>query len=109
MVLVPKMNGKVRMCVDFTDLNRNVCRKRYILPTVDEFLAKLSEGKVFSKLDADFGLWQIPMETESRHLTIFITPIGRFCFNRLLFGINSAPEHFQRRMSTIFVSVSGVL
>ena len=109
MVPVPKKNGKVRICVDFTALNRNVCRERYILPTVDESLAKLSEGKVFSKLDANSGFWQVPMGTESRHLTTFITPIGRFCFNRLPFGISSAPEHFQRRMSTILDSISGVL
>ena len=49
------------------------------------------------------------MGTESRHLTTFITPIGRFCFNRLLFGISSAPEHFQRRMSTILDSISRIL
>ena len=109
MVPVPKKNGKVRICVDFTALNRNVCRKRYILPTVDESLAKLSEGKVFSKLDANSGFWQVPMRTESRHLTTFITPIWRFYFNRFPFGISSAPEHFQRRMSTILDSISGVL
>ena len=41
MVPVPEKNGKVRICVDFTALNRNVFRERYILPTVDESLAKL--------------------------------------------------------------------
>ena len=109
MVPVPKKNGKVRICVDFTALNRNVCRERYILPTVDESLTKLSEGKVFSTLDANSGFWQVPMGTESRHLATFITPIGRFCFNRLPFGISSAPKHFQRRMSTILDSIFGVL
>ena len=49
------------------------------------------------------------MRTESRHLTTFITPIRRFCFKRLPFGISSAPEHFQRRVSTILDSISGVL
>ena len=36
MVPVPKKNGKVRICVNFTALNKNVCRERFILPTVDE-------------------------------------------------------------------------
>ena len=49
------------------------------------------------------------MGTESHHLTTFITPIERFCFNRLPFGISLAPEHFQRHMSTILDSISGVL
>ena len=109
MVPVPKKNGKVRICVDFTALNKNVCRERFILPTVDESLAKLSNGKVFTKLDANSGFWQVPMAEDSRLLTTFITPIGRFCFNRLPFGISSAPEHFQRRMSSILDSIPRVL
>ena len=109
MVPVPETNGKVRICVDLSALNRNVCRERCILPTVDDSLAKLSEGKVFSKLDANSEFWQVPLGTESRHLTTFITPIGRFCFRRIHFDISSAPEHFQRRMSTILDSISGVL
>ena len=83
--------------------------ERYILPTVNVSPAKLSEGKVFSKLDANYGFWQVPMGTGSCHLTTFITPIWRFCFNRLPFGISSIPDLFQRRMSTILDSISGVL
>ena len=48
MVPVPETNGKVRICVDLSALNRNICRERCILPTVVESLAKLSEGKIFS-------------------------------------------------------------
>ena len=46
---------------------------------------------------------------ESRLLTTFITPHGRFCFNKLPFGITSAPEHFQRRMSEILRDLPGVV
>ena len=109
MVLVPKSNGKVRICVDFTKLNENVCRELHMLPTVDETLSKLSGAKVFSKLDANSGFWKIPLAEESKHLTTFITPVGRFCFNRLPFGICSAPEYFQRLMSYILENLSGVL
>ena len=94
MVVVPKSNGKVKICVDFTKLNENVCCELQMLPTVDETLSKLSGAKVFSKLDANSGFWQIPLAEESKHLTTFITPVGRFCFNRLPFGLCSAPEHF---------------
>ena len=45
----------------------------------------------------------------SRLLTTFITPYGRFCFNKLPFGITSAPEHFQRRMNEIFNNLPGVV
>ena len=46
---------------------------------------------------------------ESRHLTMFITPFGRYQFNKLPFGISSPPELFQRRMSRILDGLEGVV
>ena len=91
MVPVQKKNGKVRICFDFTASNRNVGQERCILPSVDDSLAKLCDGKAFSKLDENSGFWQVPIAKESRHLTTFIIPIGRCCFHKLPFGISSAP------------------
>ena len=71
------------------------------MPSVDESLAKLGNSKVFSKLDANSVFWQLPLEEESRLLTTFVTPFGRYCFNRLPFGICSAPEIFQQTLSKI--------
>jgi len=96
MVVVPKPNGSVRICVDLTKLNQDVCRERHNLPSVDHTLARLNGATIFSKLDANLGFWQIKLAKESALLTTFITPFGRFCFNWLSFGITSAPEHFQR-------------
>ena len=109
MVVAPKAAGSVRICVDLTKLNRSVCRERHILPTVDHILAQLSGAKVFTKLDANAGFWQVKLSKESALLTTFITPFGRFCFNRLPFGITSAPEYFQKRMSDILAGLEGVV
>ena len=79
------------------------------LPKVDETLALLTGAKVFSELDANCGFWQIPLADSSQHLTTFITIYGRFCFNKLPFGISSAQEHFQRRMSEILEDQERVL
>ena len=76
---------------------------------MDETLAQLTGATVMSKLDANSGFWQIPLAKNCRELTTFITPFGRYCFNKLPFGISSAPEHFQKRMSTILDGVAGVL
>ena len=75
-MVVPKSNGKVRICVDYTKFNKSVCRELHILPTVDETLSKLSEAKVFSKLDANSGFWQISLAKQCKHLTTFITSVG---------------------------------
>ena len=109
MVVVPKQSGEVRICVDLTRLNESVCRELHPLPAVEQILAQLSGAQVFTKLDANSGFWQIPLARESALLTTFITPFGRFCFNRLPFGITSAPEHFQRRMSEILRGLDGVV
>ena len=108
-VVVPKANGKVRICVDLTHLNNSVCRERHPLPAVEQTMAQLAGAKIFSKLDANSGFWQIPLTQESIPLTTFITPFGRFCFHRLPFGITSAPEHFQRRMQEIVGDIEGVV
>ena len=109
MVVVPKVNNKVRICVDLTQLNESVCQERHPLPAVEQTLAHLAGAKVFTKLDANSGFWQIPLSSESALLTTFITPFGRYCFCRLPFGITSAPEHFQRRMSDLLSGLDGVV
>ena len=109
MVVVPKKNGSIRICVDLKPLNESVLREVHPLPKVDETLAQLTGAKVFSKLDANCGFWQIPLAHKSRLLTTFITPHGRYCFNKLPFGISSAPEHFQKQMTNILSGVEGVL
>ena len=108
-VAVPKHSGGVRICVDMRALNVAVRREQYHLPKVDETLAKLAGAVKFSKLDANSGFWQVPLSNESRQLTTFTTPWGRHCFNRLPFGICSAQEVFQKRMSKILEGIDGVV
>ena len=109
MVVVPKPGGGVRICVDLTKLSSFVKRERHLLPSVDHVLAQLGDAKVFSKLDANSGFWQIELAPESSKLTTFISPFGRYMFNHLPFGISSAPEFFQKRMSELLMECKGVI
>ena len=70
------------------------------MPSVDENLAKLLSNS---------GFRQIPLDEESKLPTTFVTAFGRFCFNRLPFGISSGPEIFQRTMSKILEGSGGTL
>ncbi len=108
MVVVPKKDGSVRICVDLKPLNESVLREVHPIPRVEEVLAQLTGATVFSKIDANSGFWQIPLSPESRPLTTFITPFGRYWFNKLPFGISSAPELFQKRMNKILEGLEGV-
>ena len=108
-VPVLKPNGKVRICVDLTELNKAVQPEVHPMPSVDESLAKLGNSKIFSKLGANSGFWQIPLDEDSRLLTTFVTTFGRYCFNRLPFGISSAPEIFQQTLSSILEDLEGTI
>lgn len=108
MVPVRKKDGSVRICVDLKELNKAVRRERYTLPSLEDIAPKLSESKYFSKLDAASGFWQIPLDSDSQLYTTFMTGHGRFAFKRVPFGITSAPEIFQRKMSKILEGLDGV-
>ena len=102
-------NDSLRICVDLTQLNKCVMRNRHILPDVNSTLAQLKNSCIFSKLDANSGFWQIRLDESSRKLTTFITPWGRYCFNRLPYGISSAPEYFTLKMQNILEGIPNVL
>ena len=72
-------------------------------------MSKLSDGTVFSSLDAASGFWQIPLDSECVKLPTFITPFGRYCFNRLPFGITSSPEIFQFKINELLEGLEGVV
>ena len=94
-VVVPKKDSSVWICVDFRQLNESVLREVHTLPKVEDTLAQIHGAVMFSKVDANFGFWQVLLNDSSKPLTTFITLFGRYHFNKLPFGISSAPEHFQ--------------
>ena len=109
MVPVVKKNGTVRIYVDLRKkLNIAVRREHVMLPSLDDIAPKLAHSKVFSTFDAASGFGQIPLDENSQLMTTFITPFGRYAFRRLPFGISSAPEIFQRKMSSLLEGLSGV-
>lgn len=79
------------------------------IPSVNHTLAHLRGAKIFSKLDANSGFWQVHLQEHSVLLTTFITLLWRFCSNRLPFGITSAPEYFQKRMHEILLGLEGII
>ena len=107
MVVAVKPGKDIRICLDPRDLNKAVLREHYPIPTVEEILASIPEAKMFSVLDAKSGYLQIKLDYESSMLTTFNTPIGRFRWLRLPFGIKSAPEIYQRLMDMMLEGIEG--
>ena len=65
-----------------------------------------TEANLFTKLDANSGFWQVPLSESLRLLT---TPFGRYCFNKLPFGITRAPEVFHKRMNSLLQGLDGTV
>ena len=108
MVVLPKKDGKLRICLDPIDLNRALRRENYPLPTIEDVATRLRGAKVFSILDVRNGFWHVVLDEESSHLTTFNTPFGRYRWKRMPFGIRSAPEIFQRKMNELIEGLKGV-
>ena len=97
----------IRICVDLKPLNESVLREVHPIPKV--VLAQLTGAKLFSKLDANSGFWPIPLAEASQLLTTFVTPYGRYCFNKLPFGISSAPELYQKGLLGVLCLIDHVI
>ena len=108
-VPVMKKTGDVRTCVNLKRLNEALVPEKFVMPTMDELLPKLAGATVFTKLDVSSGFWSIPSDNESSHLTCFLTPFGRYAFDRLGCGITSGPEILQYRMAQLLVYQEGVI
>ena len=98
---------KVRICIDPFNLNQAIKREDHPMKTIEEVASRLPGAKIFSTLDTASGFWQIQLDEESANLTCFNTPFRRYKFNRLPFGITSAPEVFQRTVEMLFEDIDG--
>ena len=92
----PKSDGDIHICVDMRRANKAIARERHPIPTIEEVLYDLKESTVFSKLDLKWVFHQIELEAESRVITTFVTHRGLYSYKRLMFGIASAPENYQK-------------
>ena len=108
---IAKKDGSLRVCVDMRKVNEAILRTRYPIPTLDDAIEKIAEAgsKIFSKVDLNQGYHQIELDEESRDLTTFACSKGIFRYLRLVFGVSSALEHFQFRISQLFLGEKGIV
>ncbi|XP_033756234.1 uncharacterized protein K02A2.6-like [Pecten maximus] len=107
MMTVVKPSGKIRICIDPKNLNSAILREHFPMKTVEDVIANMPQAKVFTKLDATPGFWQLKLDEESSKLCTFNSPFGRYSFRRLPFGIKSAPEVYQRAISEMVNDLEG--
>ena len=102
MVPVPKMDGKVRMCVDYRYLNRASPKDNFPLLHIDILVNNTTNFALFSFMDGFSGYNQIKMALEDMEKTMFVTLWGTFCYKVMSFGLKNAGATYQRSMVALF-------
>jgi hypothetical protein len=106
-VMVKKANGKWRMCIDFTDLNKACPKDEFPLPRIDSLVDAASSSELMSLLDCYSGYHQIWMKKEDEPKTSFITPSGTYCYLRMPEGLKNAGGSFRRMTAKVLHSQIG--
>lgn len=100
-VLVKKLAGTWRVCIDFRLINSYTIDDKYPLPPIQDLIRMVRNSCYFITLDLRSGYWQILMANNSKEKTAFRTPRGLYQFKVMPFGLKNAPATFQRMMDEI--------
>ena len=101
-VLVKNVNGKWRMCVDFTDLNKACPKDSFPLPRIDQLVDSTVGHKLLTFIDTFSRYNQINMDEEDQEKTAFITSQGLYCYKVMPFRLKNAGATYQRLVNKMF-------
>ena len=121
-VIVPKKTApgqepQKRLCIDYRALNRLLpsvinplsnakgVLTHVPLPKIEDLFGILNGTAVFSSLDCTSGYHHIGLTEESQPKSAFVTPLGKFKFNKVPFGLAQAPAYFQELMNRVLSGI----
>ena len=106
-VVVKKNNGKWRVCVNFTDLNKACPKDHFPMPRINQLVDATVGHPRMRFLDAFQGYHQIPLALGDQEKIAFVTPTGNYRYKVMFFGLKNARSTYQRMMTRIFESRLG--
>lgn len=106
---VVKADGSVRWVVTMLGPNKAIRRIYYPMPSTDKLTVQMRGAKWFTKLDIKKAFHHVELDERSRQMTTFMTSKGPMRFTRLAFGVNCAPEAFQKIMEDILRGCDGTV
>ena len=95
---VRKSNGKIRLCLDPTHLNKLIIRPRHSARLVDDILHKLDGAKFFSVVDSTSSFFNHKLDNDSSKLATFGTPFGRYRYLRMPMGTSLSSDVYQYKV-----------
>ena len=90
-LFVKNKYGTLRLCIDYTKLNKATMKNKYPLPQIDDLFYQMRGEKVFSKIDLRSGYHQVIIKEEDIHNTTFRTRYGHYEFVVVPFGLTNTP------------------
>ena len=107
-VMVPKKDKSLRMCIDFKHINRACPKDHFPLPRIDQIVDSTAGCERLSFLDAYSGYHQIRLFGQYEIKTAFITPFGCFCYITMPFGLKNAGATFMRMIQKCLLEQIGI-
>ena len=101
-VLVKKANGKWRLCIDFTDINKACPKDSFPLPRINLIVDATAGHELLSFMDAFSSYNQISMDPNDQEKTSFVTAQGTYCYRVMPFGLKNAGATYQRLVNRMF-------
>jgi hypothetical protein len=95
-LLLKKNNNEWRMCVDYTNLNKQCPKDPFALPRIGQVIDSTAGCVLFSFLNCYLGYQQIALKEEDQIKTTFITPFGAYAYTTISFGLKNAGATYQR-------------
>lgn len=106
LVIIPKPNGELRLCVDYKiGVNERLVDAHYPIRKIDEIINSLNGSRYFCKLDLYKAYLHIPVDDQTAEIQTITTHRGTYKVNRLSFGIKTAPAEFNRIIDQILKDI----
>ena len=106
-IIVKKPNGSLHVCLDPTDLNKEIIRPVCNSQTMDDVVHRLKDAKFFTVFDTSKGFFHVPLDQESKLLTAMLTPFGIDVYNVLAMGLCNAIDLLETCMYEVLQGFNG--
>jgi hypothetical protein len=103
-VLVPKKTGRLRMCIDYTDLNKHYPKDSFPLPRIDQVVDSTAGSVLLCFLDCYSGYHQIALHPDDEDKTTFIMPHDIYCYKVITFGLKNAGATYNKAIQKCLAS-----
>ena len=105
-LVVPKKNGKLRVVIDYWQLNKQSIKSCWPIPSIEEVFDTLDGSDFFTTIDMSWGFYQLPMAEEVQNFTAFSTDFESFKWLRMPTWLTGSPNIFRSLMEQVLVGLT---